>query len=166
KRKASDESDSRLAKRFDLLNIGANGSKRYIPVAKYTHDPHLGPRTVDAQARAQAQSQPQTFPQDDWMQLEDTKDKVYIYDLDAELAGIESDEETPIYMPDIERHLNQIPKHLLVGSDQEDIEKAKASQLVLYKEPISLTVPPEQDSVRKAIIEARARHREKQGQPK
>ena len=36
-----------------------------------------------------------------------------------------------------------------------------SKQLVLYRVPSSISVPEEQDSVRKAIIEARARLREK-----
>ncbi|KAK3060173.1 hypothetical protein LTS18_009149, partial [Coniosporium uncinatum] len=36
------------------------------------------------------------------------------------------------------------------------------NQLVLYRVPESLTVPAERDSVRKAIIEARERARERQ----
>ena len=93
------------------------------------------------------------------MRLEDTKDKIYIYDLDSELAELESDEENPIFIPDIEKHLSKIPKEVLL--DREPHSTAN-TQLVLYGVPSSLTVSPEHDSVRKIIMESRQRAREKQ----
>jgi hypothetical protein len=93
------------------------------------------------------------------MQVEDTKHKVYIYDLDKELAESESDEERPIFIPDIEKHLNKIPKHILIGDDARALANM---QMVLYNVPSSLTVPQEKDSVRRAIIESRQRQRESQ----
>ena len=97
------------------------------------------------------------------MSLDDTKHKVYIYDLDAELASDnDSDAEAkPIFIPDIEKHLNNLPKVVLIGDDAR--ETAKNMQMVLYNVPSSLTVPQERDSVRKAILESRARVRERQG---
>lgn len=96
------------------------------------------------------------------MQLDDTKHKVYIYDLDAEISDSESDDGRLVFLPDIERHLREsrIPPSILANSDG---ELAGNNQLVLYNVPRSLTVPEEQDSVRKAIIETRARARAKQG---
>lgn len=95
---------------------------------------------------------------DGWMQLDDTKEKVYIYNLDQELADIESEEERLVFLPDIEKKLGKIPKSLLRGHSQPAVN----TQMVLYNVPSSLTVAPEQDNVRKAIIETRARAREKQ----
>ncbi len=92
------------------------------------------------------------------MQLDDTKEKVYIYNLDQELADIESEEERLVFLPDIEKKLGKIPKSLLRGHSQPAVN----TQMVLYNVPSSLTVAPEQDNVRKAIIETRARAREKQ----
>lgn len=102
------------------------------------------------------------------MQLDDTKHKVYIYNLDDELASSdnESDGEGKlVFLPDIEKHLRTnrlplpIPKPILPNKDGE----LAGMQLVLYSDgPSSISVPEEQDSVRKAIIEARARLREKQ----
>lgn len=96
------------------------------------------------------------------MQVEDTPHRVYIHDLAAELSDIESDEENPIFLSDIEKHLAKIPKHVLVGPEP---KATKDNQLVLYNVPTSLTVTPEKDSVRKAIVEARARLREQQANP-
>jgi hypothetical protein len=96
------------------------------------------------------------------MQLDDSKHKVYIYDLDAELSdGGDSDDGQLVFLPDIEKHLREsrIPPSIMANSEG---ELAGNNQLVLYTIPSSLTVPEEQDSVRKAIIEARARTRAKQ----
>lgn len=95
------------------------------------------------------------------MEVEDTKDKVYIYDLDKELAESESDDERPIFIPDIERHLlARIPRHILIGDDAR--EAAKHMQMILYSAPKSLTVAPDKDNVRRAIIESRKRAQERQ----
>lgn len=92
------------------------------------------------------------------MQVDDTRDRVYIHNLDDELADIESDEEKLIFLPDIEKRLSKIPKHLLQNRRDEDHE---GQELVLYSVPKSLTVDEGHDSVRKAIIESRQRAREK-----
>lgn len=92
----------------------------------------------------------------DSMQLDDSKDRVYIYNLDDELSGTESDEEKLIFLPDVEKRLAKIPKSVLTSS----IPPATSNEIVLYNVPQSLSVPEEQDSVRKAIIETRARARE------
>jgi len=94
---------------------------------------------------------------DEMMQLDDTRDRVFIGDLDAELADIESDEEKLIFLPDIEKKLSKLPRQVLGGRD-DDYE---GQELVLYSVPKSLTVDESHDSVRKAIIEARQRAREK-----
>lgn len=114
------------------------------------------------------------------MQLDDTKHKVYIYDLDAELSSCPSSpsysdteehhQQLPprhdtsgrlVFLPDIERHLlrNRIPPSVLANRDGE--LAGVDMQLVLYREPAALSVPEEQDSVRRAVAEARARARER-----
>jgi hypothetical protein len=96
------------------------------------------------------------------MEIEDTPHRVYIHDLAAELSDIESDEENPIFLSDIEKHLSKIPKHVLLGPEPTSTEH---NQLVLYNVPTSLSVPEERDNVRKAIVEARQRIRNKQANP-
>lgn len=94
------------------------------------------------------------------MQLDDTKDRVYIHNLDDELADIDSDEEKLVFLPDIEKKLDmvgRIPKSVLLG----EAHPSTGNEMVLYSVPTSLSVPEEQDKVRKAIIESRARAREK-----
>jgi len=95
------------------------------------------------------------------MQLDDSKYKVYIYNLEDELSSSDGEDDGKlVFLPDIEDHLraNRIPPHILAGPTPD----AKGRELVLYNVPSSITVPEEQDNVRKAIIEARARIREKQ----
>jgi hypothetical protein len=174
KRKPSDDlsDDQRFAKRFDLLNIGAysaivmcfhikvanvmidhlSNNKLYIPVSPSSH-PQIAPPNHPNGASLDS----------DHMALDDTKHKVYIYDLDAELASdIDSDSEAkPIFIPDIEKHLNNLPKVMLIGDDAR--ETAKNMQMVVYNVPSSLTVPQESDNVRKVILESRARVRQRQG---
>jgi hypothetical protein len=96
------------------------------------------------------------------MDVEDTPHRVYIADLSAELSDIESDEENPIFLSDIEKHLSRIPKHILLGPEPKPTEH---NQVVLYNVPASLSVPEAQDNVRKAIVEARQRIRDRQVNP-
>ncbi|KAL5345719.1 hypothetical protein ACLOAV_009473 [Pseudogymnoascus australis] len=60
---------------------------------------------------------------DDTMRLDDTKHKVYIYDLDKELEEIESseDENRLVFLPDIEKRLlnKRIPSSVLANKDGE-----------------------------------------------
>ncbi|GAB7341939.1 hypothetical protein MBLNU457_g0243t1 [Dothideomycetes sp. NU457] len=147
KRAADDSLDDeqRFTKRFNLLNLDHDISKLYIPVTgKPARD---GP----------AVKPPRKTDQSEHMRVDDTKDRVYIYDLDDELADIESEEEKLIFLPDIEKKLSKIPKHVLTGKKDEE----EGLELVLYGVPTSLTVPAEQDSVRRAIGEARQRARDK-----
>lgn len=90
------------------------------------------------------------------MHLDDRPDRVYIHDLDAELADdLPDDNERLIFLPDIEKHFSKLPQQVLASADEGNRE------LVLYDVPRSLTVDEGHDSVRKAIIEARQRAREK-----
>jgi hypothetical protein len=111
---------------------------------------------------------------DSQMQLDDSKYKVYIYNLDDELSSSDNESDIAaanddvnsklVFLPDIEKHLrnnSRIPAHLLDPRPDPYADLA-GKELVLYSIPSSISVPEEQDSVRKAIIEARARAREKQ----
>jgi hypothetical protein len=92
------------------------------------------------------------------MNVDETKDRVYIHDLEAEIADMEQDEEKLVFIPDIEKRMMKIPKSVLLGKHGDNT----SNEVVLYGVPESLTIPEEQDNVRKAILEARARAREKQ----
>ncbi|KAG5997029.1 hypothetical protein E4U52_005172 [Claviceps spartinae] len=157
------ESNERLSKRMSLLNIERNGTKLYVPVES---QPQLPPPNTHANeysyAHPPTSSPAQASPPTDYMQLDDSKHKVYIYSLDDEITSESSEDEDGklIFLPDIEKHLREkrIPPHILADSDGQ----LGGMQLVLYSDPKSLSVPEEQDGVRKAILEARHRAREKQ----
>ncbi|KAF2831234.1 hypothetical protein CC86DRAFT_463174 [Ophiobolus disseminans] len=165
------EHEQRLSKRFDLLNlVDNNGTRLYIPVPGSTDatlprppsSPIASPHplaSVIPLSKRQPKSRPPRSQTSEDMQIEDTPHRVYIHDLAAELSDIESDEENPIFLADIEKHLSKIPRHVLQGPEPKATEY---NQLVLYQDPSSLSVPEERDSVRKAIAEARRRIREKQ----
>lgn len=170
KRKAESQDNERLSKRLSLLNIGMfddqrayltgeadipveqNGSKLYVPVEA---------PSIDANTPASSKKK-QNGPSDDTMQLDDSKHKVYIYNIDDELSSSDSecDEGKLVFLPDIEKHLraNRIPQSILANDEGE----IAGMQLVLYSDPKSLTVSEDKDSVRKAIIESRHRVREQQ----
>ncbi|KAK5992760.1 hypothetical protein PT974_06176 [Cladobotryum mycophilum] len=159
KRKAEvqDGERERLSKRLSLLNIEQNGPKLYVPVEA---PPPPSANATSSHATTSQSSRPNS---DEPMQLDDSKHKVYIYNIDDELSSdSECEEGKLVFLPDIEKHLkqNRIPRHILANEDGE----LAGMQLILYNDPKSLSVPEEQDGVRKAIIEARQRVREKQRQ--
>lgn len=104
------------------------------------------------------------------MQLDDTKHKVYVYNLDDELSSDNESEPGDregrlAFLPDIEKHLRlnriPVPRPIVPNKDGE----LAGMQIVLYSDgPSSITVPEEQDGVRKAVLEARARVRQKQAE--
>jgi hypothetical protein len=150
-----------------LINVrhqGQHGSNLYVPVDNNNSsisNSNSNKSNNKYESESAVVRPPKHAVENDYMEaeFEDTKHKVYIYDLDKELAESESDEDRPIFIPDIEKHLHKIPKHILIGDDA----KALANmQMVLYTVPTSLTVPKEQDSVRRAVIESRQRARERQ----
>ncbi|KAI1425080.1 hypothetical protein F5Y12DRAFT_748767 [Xylaria sp. FL1777] len=176
KRKAESQDNERLSKRLSLLNLEKNGHKLYVPVE--TPSLNTLPEHHEYNNPAQSSSSLATTT-DDSMRLDDTKHKVYIYDLDAELSSADENSENEsslpgsptsgrgrlMFLPDIEKHLcrSRIPPAVLANKEGELAGyNINDMQMVLYSEPSSLTVPREHDSVRKAILEARARARQRQ----
>lgn len=159
KRRAEDDlqNEQRLAKRFDLLNIGKYNSCPLKIESWLMHIDHTGKLYIPVQ-EAKLKRTPRTNGTPDSMQIDDTKDRVYIHNLDDEISDIESEEEKMVFLPDIEKKLGKIPKSVLLGEGYPH----SGNEMILYRVPTSLTVPEEQDNVRKAIIESRARAREKQ----
>ena len=104
------------------------------------------------------QSRPPTTAAADYMPVDETKDRIVIHDLEAEIAEIEAAEPKTMFLPDIDKKVSAIPQMLL----QNQSGNTNNSQMVLYEVPSSLSVPKEKDAVRKAIIAARARAREEQ----
>ncbi|KAK1478737.1 hypothetical protein CCUS01_16478 [Colletotrichum cuscutae] len=168
KRKAESQDNERLSKRLSLLNLEKNGQKLYVPVEEPTPsssipiptDSSSAPTSPPTTRRRRRDRKPSV--DEEVMQLDDSKHKVYIYNIDDELSSSESepDEGKLVFLPDIEKHLRQtrIPPSVFAN----DEGQLAGMQVVLYNEPASLTVPREQDSVRKAIVESRARMRERQ----
>jgi hypothetical protein len=97
-------------------------------------------------------------PSADYMPVDETKDRIVIHDLAAEIAEIEAAEPKTLFLPDIDRKVSAIPQRLL----QDQSGSTNNTQMVLYEVPSSISVPKEADAVRKAIIAARARARERQ----
>jgi hypothetical protein len=105
------------------------------------------------------------------MAIDSTASKVYISSIDDELASYpssdsDSDDKKLVFLPDIERRLTKIPRSVLLArpndncDDLREAARLQNSQLAIYNEaPASLTVPLENDNVRKAILESRARAR-------
>lgn len=126
-----------------------DGTKLYVPVE--SHKPSPKPNNTNTPAD----------DDDDTMRIDDSKHKVYIYNIDEELAeDSEPEDGKLVFIPDIEKRLREtrIPQQILANSDGE----LAGMQLVLYSDPKSLTVPEEQDGVRRAIIAARRRIRARQ----
>jgi hypothetical protein len=146
------ESEQRITKRLARMRIGQE-QEAQRQEASHHHLPqlHLQPSVSSAEPTTNGSST------DDHMYLDDTKDKVYIYDLESEIAQIEAAEPKGIFLADIERKISAIPPQLLHSQTN-----TADTQLVLYQVPSSISVPEEQDHVRKAIIAARARARDEQ----
>merc|ERR1712113_72845 len=153
--------DQRFTKRFNLLSLGNRqdqgdgenahaSSNYYIPVS-----PSLKPNASASDERNDGRQA--STEGEELMVVDDTRDRVYIHNLDDELAEIESsDEERLIFLPDIEKKLSRLPSHVLTGQKHD-----KNQELVLYSVPQSLTPSEESDITRKTILEARQRARDK-----
>ncbi|KAH6900241.1 hypothetical protein B0T10DRAFT_20675 [Thelonectria olida] len=159
KRKADTQDNERLSKRLSLLNLEKSGNKLYVPVE--TPSPPTTTATAPNHGFSSTSTSSSAPVADDTMQLDDTKHKVYIYNIDDELSSdSDSDDTKLVFLPDIEKHLraNRIPPSILANKDGE----LAGMQVVLYSDPKSLSVPEGKDSVRKAILESRHRVREQQ----
>lgn len=186
KRKADSQENERLSKRLSLLNLGTaplrngqgdlsiflvadpslptekNGERLYVPV----ESPHLRP-TSDENSHALP-----SIPEDDNMRLDDSAHRVYIYNLDDELSSSDTESTCSedsnhrlVFLADIDKHLrqNRIPPSIFANQDGEIAgTNLNDMQMVLYSDPTSLTVPEEEDSVRRAVMEARNRIRQRQ----
>ena len=104
------------------------------------------------------------------MDVEETKNRVYISNLEKEIAEIEAAEEAArktIFIPDIDKKIlergQRIPLGVYANKDGEIGGLNRDQALVLYDFPKSLSLPESKDSARKAILEARRRAQEKAG---
>lgn len=90
------------------------------------------------------------------MLLDDTKTTSYIHNLEQELADIDAEELRVAFLPGVSQTLAAVPRSVLLEPQPQN------NQLVLYREPTSLTVPRDHDTVRRAIMESKERIRAKQ----
>lgn len=154
-------------------NAEKNGNKLYVPVEAPIAEQPQQPAPLDDAPSPIIQDDTPTddaaaaATDDDDMYLDDSKHKVYIYNLDDELSSDNDDSDAAsddgrlVFLNDIDRHLraNRIPQHVLA----DDEGRLAGMQMVLYSDPRSLSVDDEaKDGVRKAIIESRRRLRESQ----
>ncbi|KAF1932308.1 uncharacterized protein M421DRAFT_1953 [Didymella exigua CBS 183.55] len=162
------DGEQRLSKRFDLLNLDSanRGARLYVPVPSSSDAAAAAPPLTAPRPPAPSNAPgprrkraPRPRASDDAMLVEDTPHRVYIHDLAAELSDTDSDSDRPVFLSDIEKHLSKMPRHVLLPRPPAPTEH---NQMVLYNVPASLTLPADQDSVRKAIVDARQRIREKQ----
>lgn len=103
--------------------------------------------------------------EDDFMPVDETPDRVWVHDLDAEVAEIEAEEARQKYDNGIRfagqtKDYIKLPDHLLRPNTAAN-DPAANMQMILYRDPISISVPEEDDAVRKTILDARRRVREK-----
>ena len=154
-----------LAKKFGLLHLSAFS----FPLGFYfalliLHSLIILDATTNVQSPTASNAKPTTPRTDqDSMLLDDTKYTVYIHDLDREIADIESQENGVPFLPRIPENLTSIPPSILSPTKPSGSEPC-GNELVLYSEPSSLTVPRDQDCVRRAIIETKARTRKTQAE--
>ena len=102
------------------------------------------------------------------MTIDDTPHRIIIHDLSREIAQIEADEaaqNATLFLADIDKRVSGLPHHLLQAQNHDrhlpPAPENLNTALILYKDPSSISIPEEEDVVRKTIIEARRRVREK-----
>jgi len=110
-----------------------------------------------------------TLQDSEFMTVDETPHRVIITNLAHEIAQIEADEAAAsqtVLLPDIDKKVSAIPPRFLQNHPPQNASPPLTlnsnTALVLYRDPTSITVPEEEDAVRKAIIAARTRAREKQ----
>lgn len=118
---------------------------------------------ADRKHRKRATAPPRPVD-DERMEVDnDNASVVYVHDIDEELGSDEDDDKKGlVFLPDIEKKLTRVPYELARGGGPTPQPSRMSTALVLYTVPSSLTVSKEEDGVRRAIIEARARIRQKQ----
>ncbi|KIW23163.1 uncharacterized protein PV07_11383 [Cladophialophora immunda] len=161
-------SPSTVSFRPHIANTDARPALPLPPSSQYDNGPPPPPHPTPV---PQVPIKPPTLLDTDFMTVDDTPHRIIIHDLESEIAQIEAEEaahNATIFLPDIDKKVSSVPQKLLqlrnldrqaqpAGLPPENLNTA----LVLYRDPSSISVPEEEDVVRKTIIEARRRAREK-----
>lgn len=188
KRHASDDlvEEQPLSKRFSKLNInyGRGFHPRYQQQLHVTQPPAIAstiqpqpsvippatyyqPPLQTTQSPQQQQPQPRNQPPAAEERM-DVDNVIYISDLDSSSSSDNEDERDRVaFHPELAKKLAKIPYTLANDSSSSSPKSfpsppSTSTDLVLYRVPTSITVPEQKDSVRRAIIEARERARQKQ----
>ncbi|KAL2814727.1 hypothetical protein BJX63DRAFT_189034 [Aspergillus granulosus] len=142
--------------------VGVHGTKRPAegelddqPLAKKFGRLRIGPLAmVNSPARREYQVRPNPKSNgfEDAMMLDDTKHTVYVHDLEQELEETEFLQAGLTILPGLSDKLSM--SKMLVSST-----KPQCNEVVLYREPESLSIPKDKDQVRRALIETRERAR-------
>ncbi|PWY72560.1 hypothetical protein BO94DRAFT_560112 [Aspergillus sclerotioniger CBS 115572] len=122
------------------------------PLAKKFGRLHISPSVSTGHVTNTEEKLPASASSD-LMLLDDTKHTIYIHDLDRELEDAEPRADSFTILTRYADQITAIPR-LLVNNN-----KTPCNELVLYTEPASLSIPKEEDSVRKALIATRERAR-------
>ncbi|KAK5092195.1 hypothetical protein LTR70_005850 [Exophiala xenobiotica] len=164
KRKASSHDDelenqSLISSTFKKLRLRVS----YRDVTPSNAPSHSAPTSYSHNAPYSHYAGPH---EDDYMPVDDTPDRIWVHDLDAEIAEIEAEEAKErdrVQLSEAGNQYAKIPDHLLKQNSKVD-DPASNMQMILYRDPISISVPEEDDAVRKTIVEARRRMRDNQPQ--
>lgn len=156
-------------KRSSLTEITPVGVTYRDSNASASLTSHLDLNEQDSRSQSfDAGSRHDAATDDDFMPVDDTANRVWINDLDAEIAEIEAaeaQEHNDLKFSETGKEYAKIPEHLLRRNPAELSDSAAANmQVILYRDPISISVPEEEDAVRKTITEARQRMRERQAE--
>lgn len=95
---------------------------------------------------------------DDPMVIDDTKNTLYVHDLQHELAESDDSGCALTFLPGLESELSLT--NIMVPKD-----KRPCSEIILYREPESLSIPKGEDNVRRALLETRERARLSRQEP-
>lgn len=91
---------------------------------------------------------------DEFMDVEDTKHRIYVSNLEHEIREIEKEEKKKkknLLLPGIEKLVCN-PRSLYIKPPE-----PPGNELVLYRVPASISIPEEHDSVKRALSDARDR---------
>ncbi|KIW91963.1 uncharacterized protein Z519_06945 [Cladophialophora bantiana CBS 173.52] len=167
-RSSSPTSPSTVSFRPHITNTDARPALPLPTSIQYDNGPPHPPHSTPV---PQIPIKPPTLPDADFMTVDDTPHRIIIHDLESEIAQIEAEEaahNATLFLPDIDKRVSRMPQKLLRSQNPDRLPQPAGlppenlnTALVLYRDPSSISVPEEEDVVRKTIIEARRRAREK-----